>query len=72
MLAAELANGRPAVTAIIGPFLQGGLTGCAGLPANTAEEYIPLSVLLLVLAVLKRTWDISIGCFMPGEATALY
>jgi hypothetical protein len=34
-----------------------------GLPANIVEEYILLSVLLHVLAGLKRTWDTSLGMF---------
>jgi len=42
-----------------------------GLPANIVEEYILLSVLLHVLAGLKRTWDISIGRFKSGETKAL-
>merc|ERR1719343_1987389 len=42
-----------------------------GLPANIVEEYILLSVLLHVLAGLKRTWDTSINMFKAGDTKAL-
>jgi hypothetical protein len=38
-----------------------------GLPANIVEEYILLSVLLHVLAGLKRTWDTSLNMFKANK-----
>jgi len=42
-----------------------------GLPANIVEEYILLSILLHVVAGIKRTWDTSLNLFRMGDKRVL-